>query len=402
MVLNPFSLILMFGTIFGLKQLLVLFFIDLFVILVLLISIYYRKIKLIYRASLLLSILGFMIVTNMIVQSKIKGYVPNTEAIKDKKVLIESRKFLLNKDNQQYRFENLYFINPVSYNFKNIYSVVEDNLTGVNVRNSVNHYDSNYIWFFGGSTMYSALTDDNHTIPSLFSKYAYDDNKKIAVRNYGIVGFNSSTELLNYFELLRRATVKPKIVIFYDGYNDSTTSLNYGPIYIKSQPGYNLFGNQTLKQMGYYTVKFLNEKSILFEDLIGKNIIYAYYLKYKADFSDENIEKIAKRYTHNIQLIAEISKLYNIKVFFFLQPMPFTKKPLSLEEESRKNPNYVYSNKVYNIIRKDNIENNNFTDISHIFNDNNNTLFVDEGGHAHNEGNIIVAKEIYKALKQGL
>ncbi len=86
-----------------------------------------------------------------------------------------------------------------------------------NSKNSSN--DTVKIYFFGGSTTWGTGARDNYTIPSLVSKYLFENNINAEVTNYGETGFQNTQEMIFLMMELRRDN-KPDIVIFYDGVND--------------------------------------------------------------------------------------------------------------------------------------------------------------------------------------
>lgn len=401
LITNPFLLILLFGRIFGLNQLLALFFVNLIILSVFLFCFFNKKISnskkiLFFLFPLLLSI----VIGNFINSSQ---QSIQSEAIIKNNELSKFNNYVNNNSNTNYRFENLYLINPVSYNYKNMYSVEKDNSTGVNIRSSTNYNSTgDEIWFFGGSTMYSRATSNDYTIPSLFAKIANKNKNKIIVKNFGISGFNTSLELLNFIELLKRTKNFPKAVVFYDGFNDSVSRLSYDEVPINLREAMNYFGNNSFKAFGFYFVKLLNEQNYFFRELLGNKLFYGYFLNFKEfNTSESDIDSAAKIYNQNIRLISSISNLYNIEHYFFLQPMPFTKLKLSEEEENRKD-DLIYKSglKVYKKIIDENSKNKNFINISDVFNSNSNTLYIDSGGHVHNEGNQLVSVRIYKEIKK--
>ena len=79
------------------------------------------------------------------------------------------------------------------------------------------------IWIFGGSTMRGDTDDDGKTIPSLvaarLSSQGYPD---IRILNYGENSFGSLQETKYFQKLLIENPLKPDLVIFYDGVNDSS------------------------------------------------------------------------------------------------------------------------------------------------------------------------------------
>ena len=54
---------------------------------------------------------------------------------------------------------------------------------------------------------------------------------------------------------------------------------------------------------------------------------------------------------------------------------------------------------MYNRIKQINFNKENFIDISGVLDSSSNTIFIDNQGHIHDEGNKIVSEMIYKELR---
>lgn len=402
-LLNPFFLLIFFGKIFSIEQLLILFFTDLILISILIFCVYFNQVS--NKKKILIYVIPLLIVTLTGKILKKQSSSVNSEAIVEKTKVNSFLNYIDNPKNLKYRYENFYLVNPVSYNFENEHSVIYDSILGVNIRNSIQtkeDKDNTQVWFFGGSTMYSLTTNDSNTIPSIFKSLCFENKNKINVKNFGISGFNTSLELSNFIELLRRSEKYPEIVIFYDGYNDSVTRLSYDEIHINLREKFNYFGDNTLKSLLFYLVKFLNEENYFFKKILGNKILYEYFLNFKIPtVSETMINNSSKRYFKNIETISTISKSLGIESYFFLQPMPFTKNQLSNEEIERINKKtFEVGISVYGQIINRGSKIDNFFDISDSFNDVKKTIFIDEGGHVHNEGNKIISQRIFHEIRK--
>jgi hypothetical protein len=116
----------------------------------------------------------------------------------------------------------------------------------------------------------------------------------------------------------------------------------------------------------------------------------------------------------NHKLPNEISKIIDFKFYHFLQPiLTQNKKNLSKEEKYFLNNFHILKdqNEVEDLMRyKDKMferysnnlkENNWFYDISSLFKNHNQTLYIDEV-HYNDKGNEIIAKQIYETIKKDL
>jgi len=100
---------------------------------------------------------------------------------------------------------------------RNMFSGEVVNVDDNGFRISINHQIDNSVWFLGGSTMWGTGSDDINTIPSVFAKITNEP-----VLNLGESGYNSFQEVIQ-LQILLANKHKPKMVIFYDGMNDGGT-----------------------------------------------------------------------------------------------------------------------------------------------------------------------------------
>jgi hypothetical protein len=113
---------------------------------------------------------------------------------------------------------------------------------------------SRSVHFFGGSTMWGEGSDDQHTIPAIFSSL----NEAYSVYNHGQLAYNTRQEL-DALITLYSLDKKPDVVIFYDGVNDAAFLC---PKEIKTLPAHRL--------VPMYREKIDATKSEMLADLAGK------------------------------------------------------------------------------------------------------------------------------------
>lgn len=259
------------------------------------------------------------------------------------------------------------------------------------------------IWFFGGSTMHSIYTLDHHTIPSFVTKYFDGINVKVNAINFGVSSLNTSYELMNFIKLLKNADVKPDIVVFYDGYNDSVSYLGFGETHIEIKGRvaipvkYGHFDNAL-----FNISQFFSRHSLLYKKIIGDGIYYGFYNNFHYEFTEKRIEEAVDNYMKNIRMISIIARDNGVTPVFILQPMPFTKDKLTEEEKTRwlgVEAEFFKNGKIiYDRIRESNRNNPHFHDFSSIFNGIETTIYFDQG-HVSATGNDIIGKEIFNRLK---
>src|SRR5208282_5072615 len=84
------------------------------------------------------------------------------------------------------------------------------------------------IWMFGDSVMWGVGTPDAETIPSLIAQRYKDAGKPVCVVNYAEKGWSNTQEMIALIELLKHATRKPDVVLFYDGGTEAYAAYQSG------------------------------------------------------------------------------------------------------------------------------------------------------------------------------
>ena len=84
------------------------------------------------------------------------------------------------------------------------------------------------IWMFGDSVMWGSGAADGDTIPSLLAADYEKSGRKVCIVNYGEMGWANTQEVIELIELLKHASRKPEVVVFYDGGSEAFTALQGG------------------------------------------------------------------------------------------------------------------------------------------------------------------------------
>lgn len=187
------------------------------------------------------------------------------------------------------------------------------------------------IYFLGGSTMLGDGVSDDQTIPSLFASILESKNKKIGVRvwNYGQPYYYSTQELFLLFSLIAEGR-RPATVIFLDGLNEC---LALGSSYYRYP-----FFTPTLKEIFIsgqsrtpHLLAALLQKTNLYYALRKMNLTtdkgvntrdFSYMLPMGIS-EDECAQRIAQNYLDMIKTTQMLCKAFNIKCYFFWQPVPY-------------------------------------------------------------------------------
>lgn len=214
------------------------------------------------------------------------------------------------------------------------------------------------VWMFGSSPVFGATNADNETIPAALERELTKrmGGHAVHVFNYGVVGYNSWQDFLN-FSILLLNQPKPDVVVFMNGHNDyqqawisesercenlldtavgSTTVLNsawedqsHGKV-LNTDPLVSFVGrlfSNTIKLMGLST-KFFELKAS------GANLdewkrSYREKRDRRTSIAKTCIPRAQTAYLQNMSMAATLAKDNNISIAFIHQPLLYrTKKPL--------------------------------------------------------------------------
>lgn len=170
--------------------------------------------------------------------------------------------------------------------------------------------DTLLVYFFGGSTTFGYNVADDETIPSQFVKnYAekFPKGKNIKVVNFSMLGYYSYQELLLFSQLLFTGR-KPDIAIFIDGVND----------FFFVRPAY-----ERKPYFSHVLDRGFESRIFGINDLLRKEL--------EADLPGIEPKQfytvLINNYIENMRNIKIVGDSYNVKTYFFCQPVPFYKYP---------------------------------------------------------------------------
>ena len=287
------------------------------------------------------------------------------------------------------------------------------NISGeYNSRLTISKIDSNNFdkkaYFFGGSVMWGFGSNDQNTIPSHFEKIS-----KIQSFNFAESAWNSNQSLFFLIKLLKEGH-KPDFVIFYNGVNELSKC--------NTENLYNLRSNViqedrlrkkfvTLRDTSKLTFDYYFSIPIEFFSKL-KNKIYRSneiknlpILNQKAGCKDlKKTDKIAENVLQNWVLANKLVSDYGGKFFAILEPhIIFNNSEIydlnlmGLNTEQKENIENVYS-----VLEQKMVNKKFFLNFKNIFSSYYNDFIFIDTHHTSPNGNIIVAKEIYKELKNRL
>jgi hypothetical protein len=262
----------------------------------------------------------------------------------------------------------------------------------------VNNRESLRICFFGGSHVWGWEVRDESTIPS---KLLSLRNNAI-VENHGQLGYVSSQSVIAFIQRIKYGP-KPDIVVFIDGFND---------IYSAYQSGMAGIEQNAISRKQRFDGK--NSENIF--DLYIKNSKFLSLIRaispYKKsnnrqNFSDDNkslAQSIMTAYNQNVLLIEKITSAYNIKAFYIWAPTIFDKPNLTKYERSLL-PMIEFCEPLYKavkrIIQDSSIHLPHFINLSNIFHQNKEPIFIDPW-HYNEHANYLIAKKINESITLAL
>lgn len=260
------------------------------------------------------------------------------------------------------------------------------------------------IFVFGGSAIWGFGCRDDFTIPSQLSKMLANNEKaRVEITNFGELGYVSTQEVIALILELKKGNI-PDLVVFYDGANDAfsafqNTQAGIPQNEINRAEGLSLVNDKSFRDnysrknllesiTTYKLAKSFNQK--LFKENCKEN-----YLP-----SEELLNEAVDAYTSNIELVDKLGSEYGFKALFYWQPLISYKRKLSPEEELQKNRqlpgNNLFSEMLYSKISYSEKlkKNNNFHDLSKLFQDYLEPYFLDNC-HLNEQGNKIISEQIY-------
>jgi lysophospholipase L1-like esterase len=261
------------------------------------------------------------------------------------------------------------------------------------------------IFCFGGSTMYSSGSRDEHTIPSELSKLIQTNfpNQNVEVTNFGCHGYTRATENIQLQRELTKNNI-PDIVIFYDGVNEIISAHQNNEAGTPTN-AYNRKKEFKIAHSYKRRIKLMIYSSNLyrFVTTMQRKLFTDSSYKQLSARSDKLATDVADNYVGLVQLSKSLENEYGFKVFNFMQPTIYSKKNLTEAEQMYYNDQKYYENLYklsYETVRKDSvmIKDSTFVDISDVFDNAGKTVYFDFC-HTGELGNKLVAARMFEYLK---
>ncbi len=195
---------------------------------------------------------------------------------------------------------------------------------------------------FGGSTVWGWGARDDYTIPSCLSRSLADGSAPSRVTNCGQRGYTVTQEILQLTRLLRQG-VRPRVVVFYDGFNDVFFSYRAG----QADTPYNLaehkerFEAGDLEMVGLGLTHWVETHSLVLSvaGKIAARLNPGERTRYGTRaprYTDAELAglaaQIADSYAASLDLLGHLAKAYGFRLECFWQPVIFYETALTQEE----------------------------------------------------------------------
>jgi lysophospholipase L1-like esterase len=264
------------------------------------------------------------------------------------------------------------------------------------------------IWTFGGSTMFGYGAPDEGTIPAHLVRILNGKGHCARIVNFGAADWQSSQGVVQLTRALARGA-RPEAVVFYDGINDTSVVLdNANPGDMSSE------SELILSEAFSSTPRILSQiarQSVLVRIL--RNRVWSPIADTLSQTRGATGSTLALAvatagvYAENIRMVDALAKQYAFDAYFFLQPQLLTsRKTLTKDEGAARDTNTHWLDEshqfhqFYAAYRAHAflVRNPRFFDISAIFDDVSEELFVDSG-HLLPEGNKIIAERMAREIE---
>jgi lysophospholipase L1-like esterase len=270
------------------------------------------------------------------------------------------------------------------------------------------------IYMFGGSTVWGTGARDDYTIPLQLAKVLHKNGHNIEIINYGESGYIFFQEIINLIILLRDG-LRPDYVIFYDGVNDV-----YGAYQSGVAGKINNFERISHKLATPYPsttvmLKKITKKILSFQwskiheciVTIHKSIVPSpKFTEIASSYTELQLEELADDivgdYQSSVDLLKNLSLIYNFEYLVLWQPVIYTEEYILDEELTAavragdKSAKKLYQS-VDRMLREEDMLN--FYNLSDVLKGRKETFYIDYC-HLSEKGNQVVGEKIYSIIEK--
>lgn len=186
------------------------------------------------------------------------------------------------------------------------------------------HSTTPRLLMFGGSVLWGYGARDEHTIASeLARRLAEQGEPSLKIENRGVPGYVLSQESIHLQSLLK-AGAAPKLVLFFDGYNETLSAV------VNGRPGVPIwdfhYREGPLAQVVHETAFFRTARALgLTRDSRGAR-------NASALLDDSFARAVAAHYLAERRFVRDVSKAYGFLALFCWQPVLYAKNRRSQRE----------------------------------------------------------------------
>jgi lysophospholipase L1-like esterase len=288
--------------------------------------------------------------------------------------------------------------------------------------------DAIEIWMIGGSTTWGMGVPDQHTIPSLLARQFGEQGIDVRIRNLGQTGFVSTQEFLSLMRELQKRE-PPDLFIVYDGLNEGIGLTErpdlINPHYLMGRVSRLFEGTESgprkggsphpLMAMARTTAYYRLAQAL--RSRLPRDLWQAGPAKNEF-VNDSDITAVAERSAdillENYRLMTVLGAEFGFPCFFFFQPQPgVSPKPLHESEEQllsgvENNPEQhwlmrfgIEQRRAFGERLAAGISLERVFDISGMFDEVEQPLYLDWGHISHN-GNELVAARIGRTVREAV
>ncbi len=264
------------------------------------------------------------------------------------------------------------------------------------------------IFVLGGSTVEGRGSSSNqHTIPAqLESCLNRNSNKTVKVVNAGFSGDYSYQELKRSMHII--GTFKPTMIILLDGRNDAHYSLVDGVRAFDSNSGiWGPFEYANFLILGHKQNFFkLTQSSAFVNFLLSIKTTEKKSTISSTSFFEFPSKEVLNAYTSSHRALRIVGDEMGVSVYTFLQPILIESKKKKSEKEfffrdsflKSRNVSFDYFGGIESFYSQALKKDKNLVDLSNLFFDTNETLYVDTV-HYNDLGNSLIANSICGYIK---
>jgi hypothetical protein len=264
------------------------------------------------------------------------------------------------------------------------------------------------LWTFGDSVMWGGGAPDDSTIASYLALDYEKAGKPVCIVNYAEKGWSNTQEMVGLIELLKHATKKPDIVLFYDGGTEAFAAYQSGSADVHSNFG--MFKDFLDSWGARQRASFSYLENTNTYKLLHRIQAKAPFHHDQPDARRPQIDvaglsqAVIQNYVQNIDIIDLLGRQYCFRPVFAWYPnlavghkqlTPFEQQVLRLQYEQFPELGSMYQ-AVYN--RSVEIHRPNFYNLADVVDDQKTSLYVGIS-HMKPEGDQLIAQRLFDILE---